>query len=697
MIAVAPPPPSADEPQVKTWARFFKKYYRREVNEAVLAWPKKRSLEISYDDLHRHDTKLAEELLANPREVLERAQEALKEVDVVDVHVDARPALRVRPVGLLDEDVHLIKDIRDVHAGRLIAVRGRITKRTTPSSRLIEALFQCGRCGGLVRESQEDPLRLQEPLECYEDQSGCGRDSKWKLIADAPFRGQQSKSVDYQVAEIQELPELARGDQPRRFQVIFEADLTDCAKVGRRVTLNAIVRTRPRYFQGKKTSTLEFYLEAVSVEYDDADPDDVHVDDADRAAINELARTGDPYSLCRNLLAPHIHGRDVEKDALWLALFGGVRHELPDGTSIRGDIHILLAGDPSCGKTQLLEAVSRLAPRAIYASGKATSGAGLTAAAVQDTTPGGEGRWILEAGAAVHADLGILVVDEFDKMEKNDRGHMYDVMERGRVAIHKAAAGEFLTRCAVFAGANPKDGRFTDYQPIMEQVDFPLPLLSRFDVLFILRDVPDPARDREVARRILSLNSSDSAPATDDRVETVRKWISYARGINPKLDQGAQELLADFYVEIRNARRENDAVIPLTSRQVAAAKRLTEASARVRLSPIATADDARRALAIMRASLDRYAKTADGTWDIDRIEASADHDQRSRAQILENIVAKQERNTPHGAHEDLIVSEAEKVAIPAVQARADLRMLSGRVNGPIYSERDGFYKVTRRR
>jgi DNA replicative helicase MCM subunit Mcm2 (Cdc46/Mcm family) len=299
-------------------------------------------------------------------------------------------------------------------------------------------------------------------------------------------------------------------------------------------------------------------------------------------------------------------------------------------------------------KSQLLRYVADVAPRGIYTSGKGATAAGLTAAAVKDDFAGG--RWVLEAGMLVLADGGMAMIDELDKMSAEDRSAMHEVLEQGTVSIAKAGITSTLNaRCPVLAAANPKWGRFTKDRSIAEQLDLPPTLLSRFDVIFSIRDVPDQARDRRLASRILASHlavetgaesdarsSGEGAPFPPD---LLKKYIAYARrNVRPVLTEEALATLEDYYVRVRRQGEEPDAPVPITARQLEALVRLSEAAARARLSSTVSVQDAKRATEIMENFLRRVSMTEEGKLDIDLTQTGVSHSQRERFEIAHRIM-----------------------------------------------------------
>jgi replicative DNA helicase Mcm len=389
-----------------------------------------------------------------------------------------------------------------------------------------------------------------------------------------------------------------------------------------------------------------------------------------------------------------------------LQLFGGIEKKLPDDTKIRGDIHILFVGDPGTAKSQLLEYISRLAPRGVYASGKSSTAAGLTAAAVRDEF--GEGRWTLEAGALVLADKGIACVDEIDKMSPQDRSSMHEAMEQQIIHIAKAGITAALqTRCAVLAAANPKYGRFDEASPIPPQIDMPPTLLSRFDVIFTITDKPDEPRDLDMAEHILrahfggeikkfreNIESDEYSDFDEEKAlatilpqktpEYLRKYVAYAkRHVFPVMTEGAIESIKEYYIKLRGQDTGAEAsAIAITPRQLEAFVRLSEASARVRLSYKVTLEDTQRAINIVEYFLRKVALDA-GIYDIDLIATGTSHSQRSRLielmRIIEELIARSKNAT---TFPDEVIMEAESKGISKDLANNDIDRL--KKDGRIY-------------
>ncbi|HUR69313.1 MAG TPA: minichromosome maintenance protein MCM [Candidatus Thermoplasmatota archaeon] len=710
---------------MKSWERFFKTYYREEINETAMGWPNRRSLVIDYFDLHNHDANLADFLLNRPREALAHAHEALKLVDVPGADLLpsmplGRAALTVRVTRLPATHTIDVRDLRADHLGKLIAVKGLVKKVTEVRPKIQEAFFVCSRCGNPVGVEQDEHLVLQEPTECHEDQGGCGREAKFKLIVGA-HRGKSSRFIDTQKLEVQEAPENMRGgEQPQRLSLFAEDDLCGMVRPGERVTMNGVLRSSVRKDHGVKSTIFDIFLEVNSVEKHEQEFEEIMTSEEEEAEIRRFARDPVIYDKLRDAIAPALYGMETEKFTLLLQLFGGVEKILPDKTKLRGDLHVLLVGDPGVAKSQLIRYMANLAPRGIYTSGKSSSGAGLTAAAVKDEF--GEGRWTLEAGAMVLADRGLLCVDEIDKMDKNDQSSMHEGMEQQSISVAKAGITATLqSRCSVLGAANPKSGRFDEFTPIAEQVNFPPALLSRFDVIFVMQDKPKVEHDAKLANYILnnhrggailmqlrhedSLYTEEQADALlarmqpviareiegsklfKDTKEFLRKYVAYAkRSCHPVLSDEAREKLAAYYVDLRRqAANAESKAIPLTARQLEALIRISEASARVRLSQEVAIDDAERAIQIYEYYMRRLGSSEGGIMDIDMVASGVSASQRNNIGTVKQVIRDLEAANPDGAEWPEVVREAERRGVPFAKLDEIVKRL--KQQGEVYQGR----------
>ena len=693
-----------DESLTAEWQDFFEDNCKAKIETVATAYPETRSLLLDYWDIDKADPKLAEMLLRQPFKALFNAEEALK---IIEVAAEQKLQLHFRVKNIPESQRVLIRKIRANRLGTFIAVEGLVKKITEVRPKLQVAAFQCQKCGAVIRIEQDEDI-LKEPSECYEDQGGCGRVSSFKLSTTL------SSFIDSQKIEIQENPEGLRGGaQPERISVHLEDDLVGGVAPGDRVIVNGILHSTARHRGTFRLTSFDKTMDAVSIESQEYAFEEVEVSKEDEKKIVKISKDPEIYEKMRQSIAPTIYGLDVEKDALVLQLFGGIAKEMPDGTRTRGDIHALLVGDPGTAKSQMLSYMSKLAPRSVYASGKASSAAGLTAAAVRDEF--GEGQWTLEAGALVLADKGLACIDEIDKMEETDRSSLHQAMEQQEISVAKAGINATLkSRCAVLAAANPKLGRFDEFIPMHEQINMPPALLSRFDLIFSILDKPNRKTDTDLASHILQSHKGgeihEHMKKTSDNMysksqestflkhvlpvfepEFLRKYVAYAkRNVFPVMTDDALEILQNYYVDFRSSSKDS---VPFTPRQLEAFVRLAESSARIRLSQEANVEDAKRAISIIDQYLRRVGTDREtGKFDIDIIATGISHSQHERMRVILDIIQRLcQESTEDSASRSDIINEAEIQGIESRKVEEVLDRLNR--NGQIYEPSHGKYRL----
>jgi replicative DNA helicase Mcm len=688
------------------WKEFFESYYRDELNrlaEKILSLngaTKSVYVDFLKDLAIFKEGRAAEELLEYPDAVLRHADQGIAHAE--NIHDVSLKGCRARFYNLPISRRIYIRDLRSEHISRFVAIEGIVRKVTEVRPKIIQAAFVCGICGNKVWVEQNENI-IKQPYECNECKS-----KRFVLLPE------ESVSVDSQRIRIQEYPEdLRGGEQPQTLDVMLEEDLTGKVNPGDRVIINGIVRANPRTIGGRKLLHMDVHLEGNSIEVLQQEYEEFEITEEDKKRIIEMSLDPEIYNRIVKSISPAIYGHEDIKLSVALQLFGGVPKKLPDGTEIRGDIHVLLVGDPGVAKSQLLRYVHRIAPRSVYTTGKGTTSAGLTATATRDEY---DGRWTLEAGALVLADKGIALVDEIDKMRSEDRGALHETMEQQTVSIAKAGINAVLrARCALLGAANPKYGRFDKYAPIAEQIDLSPTLLSRFDLIFVMTDDPDEDSDRVLAKHILDthelgeklekLRNIVSTEYNREAVETeakkieptiepelLRRYIAYAkRTVFPILTEEGRERIINFYLSLRSKVKENSPV-PVTARQLEALIRLAEASARLRLSDHITLDDVERVIRIVRKSLEQIAIDPEtGEIDIDYAFTGTSKTQRDRIIAIKKLVEELEAMHEKGAPEEEILRMAEEQGINREKAKYILHKMKG--SGEIYSPRTGYFRV----
>ncbi|MFH8120231.1 MAG: minichromosome maintenance protein MCM, partial [Candidatus Aenigmatarchaeota archaeon] len=398
---------------------------------------------------------------------------------------------------------------------------------------------------------------------------------------------------------------------------------------------------------------------------------------------------------------PSIYGYDELKEALVLQLFGGVEKKGIGSERTRGDIHILLIGDPGVAKTKILQSMAEIAPKSIYVSGKSTSGVGLTASAEKDEF----GGWTLKAGALVLASGGLASIDEFNLIDKSEQAALHEIMESQSVSVAKAGiVARFKARTSILAAANPKFGRFDPNLLPAEQFDIEPPLLSRFDLIFPIKDVLDEEKDRKLAKHILELHKKaveekirEESKKSEEiiSIEFLRKYIAYARKtVRPVLTPEAAKILENFYADLRRS-GEKQRSVPITPRQLEGLVRLSEASARARLSNRVEVEDAERAIRLQKYVLEQMAfDRSTGYLDIDMLLVGYPKSKQEKylevLKIIKDLSSDKEKGVP--------VSEVVKVAVERQMEEETVRKIIEELlrKGDIYEPKQGYIKYIQR-
>ena len=415
-----------------------------------------------------------------------------------------------------------------------------------------------------------------------------------------------SRFIDFQILRLQELPEdLPPGQLPHYVNVSIKQDLVDYARPGDRIVLTGIVRIEQERISGVSKSESALYrlrMDGNNVEFiggkgikssrrterEEISPDEEKI-------VKSLAKNPDIYDRLIASFAPHIRGHALFKEAILLLIVGSTQRVLTDGTKIRGDINVFLVGDPGTAKSEMLKFCARIAPRGLYTSGRGSTAAGLTAAVVRDTS----GIFMLEAGAVVLGDQGLVCIDEFDKMRPEDRSALHEVMEQQSASIAKGGIVATLNaRTSILAAANPMFGKYDIFKNIYENVNLPIPLLTRFDLVFIVRDIPSQEKDRNIAQHIISqhgFSGTDTTSLID--IDILTKYLSYAKRGEPALTKEAENLIMEFYLKMRNISGDDkENMITITPRQLEGLIRLATARARLLLKNKVEGEDADRAI-----------------------------------------------------------------------------------------------------
>ncbi|PMB72722.1 DNA replication licensing factor mcm2 [Beauveria bassiana] len=571
------------------------------------------SLEVSYEHLSESKAILAYFLANSPSEMLKLFDEVA--MDVVLLHYPDYERIHSEiHVRIFDLPVHYtLRQLRQSHLNCLVRVSGVVTRRSGVFPQLKYVKFDCTKCGTTLGPFQQESNVEVKITYCQNCQSR------------GPFTLNSEKTVyrNYQKLTLQESPgTVPAGRLPRQREVILLWDLIDRAKPGEEIEVTGIYRNNYDAQLNNRNGFPVFatILEANNVVKSHDQLAGFRLTEEDEQAIRKLSRDPNIVDKIINSVAPSIYGHTDVKTAVALSLFGGVAKTTKGAHHIRGDINVLLLGDPGTAKSQVLKYAEKTAHRAVFATGQGASAVGLTASVRRDPLTS---EWTLEGGALVLADRGTCLIDEFDKMNDQDRTSIHEAMEQQTISISKAGIVTTLqARCGIIAAANPIGGRYNSTVPFSSNVQLTEPILSRFDVLCVVRDTVEPAEDERLARFIVGSHSrshplaedqtQDTRAAADDEREEaerarkeneipqqlLRKYILYARErCSPKLYHMDEDKVARLFADMRRESLATGAY-PITVRHLEAIIRISEAFCRMRLSEYCSAQDIDRAIAV---------------------------------------------------------------------------------------------------
>ncbi|MEM2121759.1 MAG: minichromosome maintenance protein MCM [Candidatus Woesearchaeota archaeon] len=557
------------------------------------------SIPINFFSLAQYDVESADFLLDNPY-ILYYLEETLQKKIII--------------YNLPSTQKISISNLRSKHLDKLICVEGIIRQKSLIRPKVTNIIFECTQCGSRITLLQTEK-EIKMPYKC----ATCGT-KNFKII--------KKELIDVQSLIIEEPIENNFYDKAPRLRILLEGEeltSTEFSKkliIGDKIEVTGILKELPiKSNTGKQSVNLDFYLEAIHISIKGTTFEEIYskISEEDIKKITQIAQQN-PFKLMKEAILPNIFGYDVLKEALVLLLFGGVRKEREVDFPLRGDFHLLLIGDPGTAKSSILSRMSLVAPKSRLISAASATGVGFTATLVKDEFLKG---YALEAGALVLANGGLACIDELDKASDEDRKYLHQAMEQQIITISKANIQETLQcRTTILAAANPKLGRFDFNQPLAQQINLTPPLLNRFDLIFPIQDIPDENRDTKTAEFIIEKHikrneeyNTEENPFFD--INFFRKYVAFARqNCFPTLTQASQKMIVDFYVSLRKKVQEK--TIPITARQIEALIRLSEASAKTRLSDRVTKEDVERAINLLEFCLKNLC-VDEGVLDIDKL------------------------------------------------------------------------------
>lgn len=684
--------------QITKFQEFFEANHKSELLDKAAKG--EESIVVSFTNLSMFDLSLAEDLLENPEDSIKAAEYAISKFDL-----GANIAIKARFKDLPSSSKMLISNIRAKHINKFLQFQGIVRQKSDVRPQVTSAKFECPSCGNVMNILQLD-TKFKEPSSC-----SCGRKGKFHLLS--------KELVDAQKIVLEEAPEdLDGGEQPKRVSIFLKNDLVSPlfdkkTNPGSKIIVTGILKEIPVVLNsGGISIRFDLMIEANYMAPVQEEFLSLILSPEEKEELISMSKDPNIYERIADSIAPTVYGHERIKEALVLQLFGGCRKKNDDGVPRRGDIHILLVGDPGSGKSQLLKRISLVAPKSRFVSGKGASGAGLTASVVKDEFLKG---WALEAGALVLANRGLVCIDELDKMSGDDTSAMHEALEQQSVSISKANIQATLrSETTVLAAANPKLGRFDPYEILAKQIDLPSTLINRFDLIFPVRDLPDEEKDRKLANFILDLHKSgltmsgeklgsmseeeqekkSQEKSESDRLSTdqIKKYVAYAKqNINPRLTDPAQKEIENYFVSMRNSGKTENKIqsIPISARQLEGLVRLAEASARTRLSHTVTKKDAQRAIDLLHHCMTLIGVDIEtGKFDIDRIATGISATQRGVVHTVKEVINELEKTLGKIIPIDDIIREAEVRDVHKDKTEEIIDKLKR--GGDLYSPKPGF-------
>jgi replicative DNA helicase Mcm len=643
------------------------------------------SVIIDYIDFDTFTPDLAKQMTHRPDEILEAFNSAVVTV-LNEIHPDYAEEIIDR-IKVRIGNYSVQRTLRDINAeviDKLIGVWGMVVRSSEVKPLAKRIGYRCMNCQ-MINEAQLKGLSMKKPTRC----TNCAE----KELEMDP---ENSIFTDFQLVRIQELPEdLPAGQLPHYIEVTVMGDLVDQCRPGDRIMLTGIVRIEQEQISPQiRTSLFRLRMEGNNIEYlgggtgnkSSRTIERLTIRGDDERQIISVSSKADAYDKLIASFAPHIYGHEVIKESILLLIVGSLTKKLGDGTTRRGDMNIFLVGDPGTAKSEMLKFAAKIAPRGLYTSGRGSTAAGLTAAVIRDKS----GIMMLEAGAVVLGDQGLVCIDEFDKMRPEDRSALHEVMEQQTCSVAKGGIVATLNaRTSILSAANPMYGKYDPFKNITENVNLPIPLLTRFDLIFVIRDTPEREKDSRVASHILEIHrDADRAaqPAID--TELLSKYLAYAKQIEPSLSNEAMDIIKDYYMKMRNV--EAEGMITVTPRQLEGLVRLATARARLLLKDKVEADDAERAIYLVQRMLETAGMDVNtGRVDLGVLHGKP-HSEVSKLKLFIEVFNALSGEDKNDVSERNFIEELINTG-KFTEDEAKTYLRKAMQNGQIYERKAGFY------
>jgi replicative DNA helicase Mcm len=648
------------------------------------------SITVDYIDFDSFSPALAKDITYHPDEMFSAFSESVTSI-LLEIHPDYAHEIKDHVKVRIGNNA-VQKGLRDISAdviNKLLGVSGMVVRSSEVKPLGKRLAYRCLNCNQ-ISFSQLKGLSLKKPMRC----TSCAEKELEMDIENSLF-------IDFQLVRLQELPEdLPAGQLPHYIEVTILGDLVDQCRPGDRIMLTGIIRIdQEPSFGGtsalQKTSLFRLRMEGNNIEYLGGRAGDKKTRSMERISISAederqilmLSNKPDIYDKLISSFAPHVFGHEVIKESILLLIVGSVTKKLDDGSTRRGDINVLLVGDPGTAKSEMLKFAAKVAPRGLYTSGRGSTAAGLTAAVVRDKS----GIMMLEAGAVVLGDQGLVCIDEFDKIKAEDRSALHEVMEQQTCSVAKGGIVATLNaRTSILSAANPMYGKYDPYINITENVNLPIPLLTRFDLVYVIRDLPEKDKDSKIASHILEIHKDVQKSSQGAiNIDLFSKYLAFAKQIvEPELTREAINIIRDYYMTMRNV--DSDSMITVTPRQLEGLVRLATARARLLLKERVEQEDAERALFLVQ----RMLETAGVDVNTGKVDLGVLHgkpfSEISKLKLFMEIFLSISGEEKNDVEENVFIGELVKTGkFNDSDARSYIKKAMN--DGQIYERKPGFY------
>ena len=651
---------------------------------------------VDYIDFDSFNPSLAKDITHKPDEMFDAFNEAVISI-LSEIHPEyageIKDNIRVR-IG----NYAVQKGLRDINAdviNKLLGVSGMVVRSSEVKPFGKKIAYRCLNCNQ-INLSQLKGLSLRKPQRCL----NC---SEKELEMDI----ENSLFIDFQLVRLQELPEdLPAGQLPHYIEVTILGDLVDQCRPGDRIMLTGVIRIDQEaasFVSGNsssssqiKTSLFKLRMEGNNIEYLGGRAGDkktrsierISISAEDEKQIIAMSKKPDIYEKLISSFAAHVYGHEVIKESILLLIVGSVNKKLDDGSARRGDINILLVGDPGTAKSEMLKFAAKIAPRGLYTSGRGSTAAGLTAAVIRDKS----GIMMLEAGAVVLGDQGLVCIDEFDKIKAEDRSALHEVMEQQTCSVAKGGIVATLNaRTSILSAANPMYGKYDPYKNITENVNLPIPLLTRFDIIYVIRDIPEKEKDSKIAGHILEIHKDvrKTSQTAAINIDLLSKYLAFAKQVvEPELTREAVSIIRDYYMKMRNV--DSDSMITVTPRQLEGLIRLSTARARLLLKEKVEKEDAERSIFLVQ----RMLETAGVDVNTGKVDLGVLHgkpfSEISKLKLFMEIFSSLSGEDKNDVEENTFIIELAKTGkFSESDAKSFIKKAMN--DGQIYERKPGFY------